>query len=171
MSARDNSRKCPSVATSEDGGCIASFPARSPKKINVSRWRRAPWWVGAGGWSYRLYSRAGFRGDSSATARNPLDPPYEYEIWQTTDSCSSNKIRWMAAPLLAAEDSAWITPGYVPLAGSSPLSPGAIVCRHYVAGRLRRSAVRAWSHPTNTDIANATLAPASANDQLRSSDR
>ena len=73
-SAWDNPRKRPSVATSADGGCIASFPARSPKKINVSRWRRAPWWVGAGGWSYRLFSRAGFRGDSSATARNPLDP-------------------------------------------------------------------------------------------------
>ena len=32
------------------------------------------------------------------------------------------------------------TPGYVPLAGSSHLSPGAIICRHFVAGRLLRQA-------------------------------
>ena len=40
------------------------------------------------------------------------------------------------------------TPGYVPLACSSHLSPGAIGCRYFVAGRLLRQTARQYDAVT-----------------------
>ena len=64
----------------------------------------------------------------------------------------------MGAPPLAAEGSGWNTPGYVLLAGSSPHSPGAIVCRRYAAGRLRRLSIRGRCDEQGILVREVTMA-------------